>query len=384
MTSFERSVSSFKAQFGKAPEWVSHAPGRVNLIGEHVDYNDGFVLPAAIDRRLCIASAPAYSNEIQIYSEQEDELLCFSLDHPHARSGRWTDYVLGVFEAARGQSKSPVGLLLSICSDVPSGAGLSSSAALEMAVATLIEEAWGVVMNPVQKALMCQAVESDFVGMPCGIMDQFIVGLGRKDHLLKIDCQNFSHKLIRVDEEFPQILIINSNVKHSLTDGGYASRRAQCDSALAKLKAKSWRSVTMQMLDQSKVELDEIEFRRGKHVVTEIQRTQMASDCVKNGDIPLLASLLYDSHASLRHDFEVSCPELDWIVDRMKAMGEDHGIYGCRMTGGGFGGCAVSLVKPESVNNVIQALALDYEKTFGISADFLTTKPADGCQLVAL
>ena len=381
MTSFDRSISQFKTQFRSSPTWVAHAPGRVNLIGEHVDYNNGFVLPAAIDRRLSIAAAPLCKPEIVIYSEQEDQVVSFSLEQTFSPQGTWTDYVTGVMELWRHLGASSGGLQLSIASDVPYGAGLSSSAALEMAVATLLEEAWQIKVDPVQKAVKCQQVESDFVGMPCGIMDQFIVGLAKKDHFLKIDCQSNTHELIKVDGQFPDILIINSNVKHALTDGGYATRRSQCESALLKINRDSWRTVSMGELIDSRRKLEDVEFRRGRHVITEIIRTQLACECIQNGDLSHLGKLLFESHCSLRDDYEVSCPELDWIVDQMRSLGEGNGVFGCRITGGGFGGCAVSLVKSGSVQNVVDTVKHDYMKAFGIQSDFFVTQPSDGCQM---
>ena len=384
MTSFDRSIANFKTQYGSKPKWVTHAPGRVNLIGEHVDYNDGFVLPAAIDRRLSIAASPSNRREILIHSEQENQQVTFSLDSSLNPTGAWTDYVIGVMEYWRRLESRPVGLELSIASDVPYGSGLSSSAALETAVATLVEEVWGLKLDPILKALKCQQVECEFVGMPCGIMDQFIVGLAKKDHLLKIDCQSNTHELIQVDEKFPTLLIINSNVKHALTDGGYASRRAQCDSALSKLGCTTWRSVSIDQLLDSTGKLGEAEFQRGRHVVSEIHRTQQACECIQAGDHQQLGELLYQSHFSLRDDFEVSCPELDWIVNRMQSLGEQEGVYGCRITGGGFGGCTVSLVKPEAVDEVTKTMAQGYMEAFGISADFFVTQPSDGCGLERL
>ena len=341
-------------------------------------------MPAAIDRRLSIAASPVNHPEILIYSEQEKQQVQFSLDAPLLPSGKWTDYVIGVAEYWRRLETRPVGLKLAIASDVPYGSGLSSSAALEMAFATLIGKVWGLELDPVAKALKCQQVESDFVGMPCGIMDQFVVGLAKKDHFLKIDCQSNTHELIKAGEQFPSLLIINSNVRHALTDGGYASRRAQCESALSKLGSASWRSVCMEQLLGSAGKLDEVELRRGRHVISEMHRTMEACERIQASDYPSLGELLYQSHFSLSDDFEVSCTELDWIVNRMQGLGGREGVYGCRITGGGFGGCAVSLVEPEAVERVTQIIAQDYLQAFGVSAGFFLTQPSAGCALSKL
>jgi galactokinase len=382
--SFERAIALFRTQFQAEPRWVSHAPGRVNLIGEHIDYNDGFVLPAAIDRRLSIAARPTASEKIRIFSEQEDSIETFDLKQPFQARKNWTDYITGVFWEWIKRNATPCGLELCIASDVPLGAGLSSSAALEVATATLLEDAWHLALSPTEKALACQSVEANYVGMPCGIMDQFIVSLGKKDHLLLIDCQANTHELVPTRGAFPTLLIINSNVRHALTDGGYAARRRQCDEALAVIGERSWRNVTLEALEKNKSELSKVHYQRARHVVSEIDRTQQAVKAIQERNMEQLGKLLYTSHDSLRHDYDVSCVELDWIIDRLQSLGTCAGIWGGRITGGGFGGCAVALVEPDAVSTARDHIQAAYHETFGIQPDFFITHPSGGCECVDL
>lgn len=383
-SSFERAVAQFKKQFQASPKWVSHAPGRVNLIGEHIDYNDGFVLPAAIDRRLSIAARPISSAEIHIFSEQEDALETFDLSQPLQPSKHWTDYITGVLAEWIKRGATPCGLELYIASDVPVGAGLSSSAALEVAAATLLESAWQLTLPPVEKALACQKIEADYVGMPCGIMDQFIVTLGKKDHFILIDCQSNTHQLIPTGDSFPTLLIINSNVRHALTDGGYATRRRQCEEALPIIGETSWRTVAPEQIAGKKTELSTEGYMRAQHVVTEINRTRQAVAAIQEADLEKLGKHLYASHASLRDQYEVSCVELDWIVDRMQSLSSSDGVWGCRITGGGFGGCAIALVEPHAVAKAIEHIESAYNQTFGFQPDFFVTRPSSGCECVTL
>jgi len=380
----QKSIGLFREQFHSAPTWLSFTPGRVNLIGEHIDYNDGYVLPAAIDRYLCLAARPSSGNAITLYSELGAEKRTFPLEGPFSPRGDWTDYVMGVVDHWIRLGARPGGLELSIVSDIPTGAGLSSSAALEVAVASLLEKAWQFPLKPVEKALACQQVECHFVGMPCGIMDQWVVTLAQDSHLLLIDCQSNAYEHVPLPEDFPIMLIVNSNIRHALTDGGYASRRAQSQAALTATGRSSWREVDPTLLASSRANMSDQEYRRGRHVVSEIQRTRQAVEAIRSASWDALEPLLYASHASLRDDYQVSCAELDWIVERMQSMGHARGIRGCRITGGGFGGCAIGLVEPDHVESVIRDLAPAYRDAFGIQADFFVTRPSGGCWMEAL
>jgi galactokinase len=349
-------------------------------MGEHIDYNDGFVMPAAMDRRLSIVAGPISSDEIILCTEQDKKVFRFRLNDPLLPRGDWTDYVVGVLAHWMELNASVCGLAISIASDIPLGAGLSSSAALEVATATLLEVAWEMRLHPRAKALACQAVENHYVGMPCGIMDQFAVTMADKGHFLLLDCQTNTFEQIPIDSHFPSLLVINTNIRHALTEGCYAERRSQCESVLMVLGQTSWRSVSMTQLMDNSEELSDVQLRRGRHVISEIKRTRDAADCVRKGNMMELGKLLYASHQSLRYDYEVSCKEADWIVDRMGGLGEGGGVLGCRMTGAGFGGCVVCLVSPDAVSDIIRQLDSDYRKKFNLEADFFLTSPSEGCR----
>lgn len=352
-THSERSVESraknfFLKAFGQPPRWIASAPGRVNLIGEHTDYNDGFVLPMAIEYRTAVAADVTNDKTVTLHSATTGESATFKIEkdmkpgEPH-----WANYVKGVIAGFVRLGVPLKGIAAVIDSDVPLGSGLSSSAALEVATATLLEAMSGKPIDPVQKALLCQQAEHEFAGVPCGIMDQFISTMGQQNHLLLIDCRTQKGELVPFSDPSLEVLIINTNVRHSLADGEYGKRRAQCEAAAKALNVRALRDATLADLNGVKKDLDPIVYRRARHVISENDRTTEAANCLRSGQLEQLGKLMYASHASLRDDYEVSCEELDLVVELAKKIGPDGGVIGCRMTGGGFGGCAVALVKAE-------------------------------------
>ncbi len=379
--------SDFLERFGHPPDLVVAAPGRVNLIGEHIDYNDGFVMPLAIERYLVVAASPsteeAACSSIRIRSLDLDETEFISTDptFPPGRTG-WISYVQGVIAGfvERGTAVSAFDAVIG--STIPIGAGLSSSAALEVAVATVLEQLNGQVLDLRTKALLCQQAEHQFAGVPCGIMDQFSIVFGKLDELMLINCQSLQIESIPFDSSEVSVLITNSNVKHALTSGEYAQRRSQCDSALSKLGYASWRDVRLEELEQQRSALTDVEFRRGRHVVTEIQRTRAAVQTIRNRDWESTGRLVYASHQSLRDDYEVSCPELDLLVDIASSMGSREGVYGSRMTGGGFGGCTVSLIDTNQLESVIGVLTRQYESATGTRPLCFASRPARGVRVI--
>ena len=375
----ERCIEGFRQHYGREPEWLVEAPGRINLIGEHVDYNDGWVLPAAIDRHLCLAASSLDSPVVRLHSEQQDLPVDFSLDEPWAPSRSWTDYLIGVLKAFMDRGAHGSGLALSVASDIPLGAGLSSSAALELAVATLAEKTWSYPLEPMDKALLCQKVEAEFVGMPCGIMDQAIVALAKANHFLLLDCQRLTWRHVPAAPSFPSLLILDTQVSHALVDGAYARRREQCDASLRALNQSSWRDVGT--LSESEI-MALPHPSRARHVLSEMQRTLEAVECLQNGSWHRLGQLLYASHVSLRDDFQVSCSELDWLVDALQNLGHARGVWGARMTGGGFGGCVVALVEPESVDPIMPQLSQDYTARFGHDFSWFVSQPAQACRVI--
>lgn len=375
----------FRAKFAREPECLVCAPGRVNLIGEHVDYNDGFVLPMAIGRYVMIAAAPArgrFSEYVVVHSAEQNETIRI----PIAKSSRptldgWGRFLEGVVAGFSEQGIDVPAFEAVVASNVPVGAGLSSSAALEVAMATLIEALTGIVLQPIEKALLCQRAEHLFANIPCGIMDQFSSVFGQPDHLMLLDCQSRQCEMVPFDSSNVSVLITDSAVKHELTEGEYASRRTDCENALAKIGKASWRDVTDTDI-QGCVALTDIELRRARHVTSEINRSVQAAKETRSSNWELVGNLMYESHASLRDDFAVSCEELDILVETAIEIGTAGGVIGSRMTGGGFGGCTVSLVKNLQIEAVKETLKSVYESRTGLQCYCFSSRPSRGAHVL--
>jgi galactokinase len=374
----------FAKIYGRPPRWIVAAPGRVNVIGEHTDYNDGFVLPMAIERYAVMAADKSAGEKIQIRDVAAGvEPALVDLSAPVTPGlPKWANYPRGVIAGCLDRGLNPGGLDVLLHSTVPLGGGLSSSASLEVCTATLLEAATGKKMNPVEKALLCQKAEHEFAGVPCGIMDQFISVMGRQNSLLLLDCRSRETQLVPMNDASVQLLIANTNVRHELANGEYASRRAQCEAAAKILGVASLRDATAEMLESAKGKMDEVVFRRARHVIGEIERTLHAAEGVRASNWETVGQLMYASHASLRDDYEVSCKELDAIVEISGAIGVKGGIYGCRMTGGGFGGCTVALVKTENVEAITKQIAADYKKKTKMDAAIFVSRPAAGAMVI--
>ena len=381
-----QTARKFTKIYGRPPRWIVAAPGRVNIIGEHTDYNDGFVFPMAIERYTVIAAdRPAKdTKQIQLRSTHGGQPATIDLAQPLKPfpKGNWANYPAGVIAGFLACGLNPGGFDALIHSNVPLGGGLSSSAALEVATATLLEIITGKNLDPVEKALLCQKAEHDYAGMPCGIMDQFISVMGRENHVLLLDCRSRKPELVPMTDASVAVLIINTNVKHELTGSEYPTRRKQCEAAAKILGVPSLRDATADMLEQARGKMDKVVFRRARHVIGEIERTVHAAEGVRASNWPTVGQLMYASHASLRDDYEVSCKELDIVVDIAESIGLKGGVYGCRMTGGGFGGCAVALVKSDAVEAISQKIAADYKKKTGIEATIFVSHPAAGATVI--
>ena len=378
-------AAEFHKSYGRPPRWIAAAPGRVNVIGEHTDYNDGFVLPMAIEfYSVMAADRPVDGREvITLRSTLEPEVATIDLSQPIVPGvPKWGNYPRGVVAGFQARGIQPGGLDVLLHSTVPLGSGLSSSAALEVCTATLLEAVTGTTLDPVEKALLCQKAEHDFAGVPCGIMDQFISALGREGHLLLLDCRTRKTEIVPLQDPSVALLIINTNVKHELSVGEYAERRAQCEEATRNLGVESLRDVSLEQLENGKSKMRELVYRRARHVIGEISRTVRAAGCVRQSDWPAVGQLMYASHEALRDDYEVSCPELDAVVKIAEAIGEQGGVYGCRMTGGGFGGCCVALVKTSCVDSITKKIAADYKARAGIAATIFASRPAAGATVL--
>jgi len=265
---------------------------------------------------------------------------------------------------------------------VPYGGGVSSSAALEVAAATLIEAMNGQALDPMEKALLCQQAEHEFAGVPCGIMDQFTSILGRENHALLLDCRSRTAEAVPMNDPAVAVMVINTNVRHRLADGAYAQRRSQCEAAARAMQVASLRDAKAQQLESTQKKMEPVVWRRARHVITENDRTLAFAKALRAADWATVGHLMYASHDSLRDDYEVSCAELDAVVDIARSLGGTHGMIGCRMTGAGFGGCAVGLVRTEDVSQITRAMDQRYEKTSGHQATIFSSRPGSGARVL--
>ena len=385
----EKTQSLFAETFGYPATHTIQAPGRVNLIGEHTDYNDGFVLPCAIDYQTVISCAARDDRKVRViaadYDNQVDE---FSLDAPIIAhdSQQWSNYVRGVVKHLQKRNNAFGGADLVISGNVPQGAGLSSSASLEVAVGTVFQQLYHLPLDGAQIALNGQEAENQFVGCNCGIMDQLISALGKKDHALLIDCRTLGTKAVSMPEGVA-VVIINSNFKRTLVGSEYNTRREQCETGARFFQQPALRDVSLEAFNAVAHELDPIVAKRVRHVITENARTVEAAQALEKGDLLRMGQLMAESHASMRDDFEITVPQIDMLVEIVKAtigdkggvrMTRKNGAYGARMTGGGFGGCIVALIPQDLVPAVQQAVAEQYEAKTGIKETFYVCKPSQG------
>jgi galactokinase len=382
MSVLERVGSAFAAHYGRAPRWIASAPGRLNLIGEHTDYNDGFVLPMAIELRTAIAAAPNDSSRIVLRSDAASGTAVIDLSGPlrPEDAGRWVNYPKGVVAGFVAAGHRPRGFDALIASSVPIGAGLASSAALEAATATLLEAVCAVELDPVRKAELCQNAEHTFAGVPVGIMDPFISILGRRDQVLLLDCRSREGQWLPFEDPEVTVLAVNTNVRHQLAEGAYAERRRQCEAAARALGVRTLREADLGMLARA-AGLDELTRRRAHHVITETERTSEAARCLRGRDWLALGALIDASHDSLRDDYGVSSPQLDAVVEIARSVGPRGGVFGCRMTGGGFGGCAMALIATREVDAIISTIGTQYRERIGVAATLFVSRPAAGAQL---
>ena len=368
-----------------APRWLAAAPGRVNLIGEHTDYNGGFVLPMAIDRYTVVAAAPARESTpyLRIHSSALDSSVDVPLTGPPAPGKPvWANYVRGVVAGFQRRGLALPALDALIVSELPRGGGLSSSAALEVATATLLEAATGATLDARDKASLCRQAEHDFAGVPCGLMDQLASVFGDAAGALLIDCRSEVVRLVPFTTSEICVLIGNTNVKHALADGAYARRRNECAEAARALGLPSLRDATPEMVEGARGISDPAVRRRARHVVTENARTLAAVEKLEARDFAAVGRLMYESHRSLKDDFEVSCPELDTLVDAAREIGIAGGVFGARMTGGGFGGCTVTLVSPDRIAAVTATLVDEYQRRTGLALGHFVSLPARGAHMI--
>lgn len=380
---------AFAARFGRPPRFGAGAPGRVNLIGEHTDYNDGFVMPLAIDRYTVIVAAIASDNRSSIFARDLDRVETVDLTALlTAIPGSFANYVLAVVEQFQKRGVPIANLDLLITGNLPRGSGLSSSASLEVAVATLLEQVHAAALPPLpplDKALLCQVAEQQFVGVPCGIMDMFIISVAQPDTAMLIDCRSLQHELV----PFPTpdeaaLLIFDTGVERSLRSGEYAKRRQVCAAAAQRLGVPSLRDANIAQVIESPA-LDDDERRKALHVVSENARVLDAAAALRAGDFARLGELMFQSHGSLRDLYDVSIDELNLLVDLAHAARDRNGdVWGARLTGAGFGGCAIVLCRPEARQRVAAELSEKFTDRFGRAPGVFPAKAVAGAQSVHL
>lgn len=369
----------FEAMYGQPPRIYS-APGRVNLIGEHTDYNDGLVMPAAIGFRTWVALGPRQDRRVEVYSENFSESAEFDLDaRPERPRRHWSDYVFGVAAMLEAAGHRLRGAEMLVLGEVPMGAGLSSSAALEVAAGYALLANSGLPIDRVELARLCRQAENDYVDMRCGIMDQFVSCCGRAGHALLLDCRSLEYRLLRLAADV-SLVICNTGVRRELASVEYNKRRLECEAGARLLsdhlpQVRSLRDVTREHLERYGGDLPKAVYRRCRHVVGENARVLAAAAALERNDMASFGTLMGESHRSLRDDFEVSCAELDLLVDLAASA---PGVFGARMTGGGFGGCTINLVRSAAVNGFKDALARGYEQKTGRVPEIYVSAAAEG------
>ena len=384
----------FVQLFGQSPR-IYQAPGRVNLIGEHTDYNDGFVMPAAIGFHTRAAVAPRPDRKLAIHSENYSEQVEFDLDRlPAKGEGHWSDYVVGVVKMLVGSGKKLGGANLLVDGNVPLGAGLSSSASIEVAVGYALLDLAAqandqmkidrTTIDRTNLALLCQQAENEFVGARCGIMDQFVASHGRRGQALLLDCRDLEYRQLPLPDD-AVLAICNTMVKHSIAKGEYNQRRAECEAGVRALskylpQVRALRDVTPEDLEAHGHELPDVVLRRCRHVIGENARVLKAATALERGDLQAFGNLMLESHRSLRDDFAVSCSELDLMVELAERV---DGVYGTRMTGGGFGGCTIALVQAGCVDAFQRTVREGYERTTGRKPEIYICAAAHGVGRIA-
>lgn len=378
----DEKTAVFKSHFEGEPR-VYRSPGRINFLGEHTDYNGGFVLPAAIDKAIYVAVAPREDDQINLYAEDYDEKFSTTLDEVKpGPQGAWSNYVLGVVDQIKQRGKELKGFDMSIGGDVPLGAGLSSSAALECATAFALNDIFDLGFEKIDLIKMAQKAEHTYAGVMCGIMDQFASVMGKKDHAVKLDCRSLEYEHVPLKMDGLKVVLLNTNVKHSLASSEYNTRRAQCEKGVALVKehhpeVETLRDVTQEMLDKYVKDADPEVYKRCHYVVGEAERILEAKEHLKHGEMEALGELMYQTHDGLSKEYEVSCKELDYLVDFVR---DNPNVLGARMMGGGFGGCTINIVKEEGIDELVASASEAYERDMGKPLTAYVVSVEDGSE----
>lgn len=375
----------FKERFSSVPS-LFRSPGRVNIIGEHTDYNGGFVLPAAIDKAIYIGIAQREDDRISLYSEEFNEGHEVSLSMVAPTDKGWPNYILGVVDQLQKRGYTISGFNLNIEGDVPIGSGLSSSAAVECATAFALNELFGLGIDKKDLALIAQKAEHEFAGVLCGIMDQFASVFGKKDHVIRLDCRSLEYEYVPLELEGYKIVLFNTNVKHSLASSEYNTRRAQCEAGVALIREKypevqSLRDANIDMVNECIAGRDEVVYRRCKYVVEEKERLLQGCQDLIDGDLKALGEKMFQTHDGLSREYEVSCKELDYLVD---AVRNHPDVLGARMMGGGFGGCTINIIRDEAIEELSEKLSKDYQQAMNLELSVYIAQTDDGSSAVRL
>jgi galactokinase len=362
-----RIQEKFEQLYGAGDTLTVRSPGRVNLIGEHTDYNNGFVLPAAIDKAIYMVVRPRSDQRVKLFSFDLDQAFAGSIAELVSSGLHWPDYILGVVQQVKAMGHPVSGFDLVFGGDIPLGAGMSSSAALECATAFSLNEVFGLGLDPLTMVKLSQKAENVFVGVQCGIMDQFASMFGRKDHVIRLDCQSLEYSYFPFKTNGIKIVLLDTHVKHSLASSEYNARRQQCEAGVELVRrhqpgVKSLRDVDAGMLSAFVKPVDELIYRRCSYVVEENARLLAATEDLERGDISAFGGRLFGSHEGLSKKYEVSCPELDFLVERVR---DREGVIGARMMGGGFGGCTINLIREEAIDGLVEWLTPVYRQEMG-------------------
>jgi galactokinase len=419
-------IETFKKQFGEAPKIVVRAPGRINLIGEHTDYNGGYVLPAAIDKAVYFAVSPREDGECHFISlDLKEEYTVVLNDLKHSETYSWANYLMGVLDEIQkvlAQTQNPKpdtqnskilsatksripsglrGVNLVFGGDIPSGGGVSSSAAIENGIGFAVNELFNLGLSRIDLLRISQKAENNFVGMKCGIMDMFASMMGKQNAVIRLDCNSLDFEYFPFNAPDYRLILCNTTVKHALVDSEYNTRRAECEEGVSVLQKfdpsiKLLRDVTIDFLKKHKHALREVVFRRCKYVVEEIARVDKACNALKKNDFETFGKLMYQTHDGLQNEYEVSCKELDFLVEQTRKMNlgvqypksetrnpkNTEGVLGSRMMGGGFGGCTINLVKADIVDDFILKMKEAYKKAFDIDLPCYVTTPQNGVEVL--
>lgn len=373
---------AFREVFQTEPEHIFLSPGRINIIGEHVDYSDGFVLPAAIDKYICFAVEKAVNSDIcTFFAKDFSDSFSFNVKEKQSPvSQTWVNYLLGVFNAIQEEGKSIGGLNIAFSSTIPMGSGLSSSAALECGFAYILNQIFNLGFTKKELALIGQKSEHTFVGVQCGIMDQFASVFGKDGKVIMLDCHSLDHQYFNADLKGFDLVLFDSCVKHTHLTSGYNDRRKDVDKGKTALSKKfpeitKFRDFSVEMLDKVREEIGEISYKRCFYLLKEIKRVGQAAEALSENSAARLGKLLNETHSGLSRDFEVSCKELDFLVEQTL---HEKGVLGARMMGGGFGGCSINLIKEDCVENVISRIREKYEAEFNIQMKVYQVKISEG------